>query len=105
MNAPAPARPAAAEDSAALAKILRPRFQLALLGWIRGEGGSDSLARLQDVVNRLEAAAGSEVVHQLWWVTGGVLEALADRGLEAGHLGEAAGRPGRPRDEATADPG
>lgn len=83
-NAPAPARPAAAEDSAALARILRPRFQLALLGWIRGEGGSDSLARLQDVVNRLEAAAGSEVVHQLWWVAGGVLEALADRGLEAG---------------------
>lgn len=84
VNAPAPARPAAAEDSAALAKILRPRFQLALLGWIRGESGSDSLARLQDVVNRLEAAAGSEVVHQLWWVAGGVLEALADRGLEAG---------------------
>jgi len=81
---PAPARPAAAEDSAALAKILRPRFQLALLGWIRGEAGSDSLARLQEVVNRLEAAAGSEVVHQLWWVAGGVLEALADRGLEAG---------------------
>ena len=83
-SAPAVPRPAAVQDSAALAKILRPRFQLALLGWIRGDGGSDSLARLQDVVNRLEAAAGSEVVHQLWWVTGGVLEALADRGLEAG---------------------
>ncbi|MEO7387743.1 MAG: Hpt domain-containing protein, partial [Gammaproteobacteria bacterium] len=81
---PAPARPAAAEDAAALAKILRPRFQLALLGWIRGEGGSDSLARLQDAVNRLESASVSDVVHQLWWVTGGVLEALADRGLEAG---------------------
>ena len=79
-----PARPALAEDSAALAKVLRPRFQLALLGWIRGESGTDSIARLQDVVGRLEAAAGSEVVHQLWWVTGGVLEALADRGLEAG---------------------
>ncbi|MBL8199928.1 MAG: Hpt domain-containing protein [Chromatiales bacterium] len=75
---------AAARDAAALAKILRPRFQLALLGWIRGEGGADSLARLQDVVNRLEDASVSEVVHQLWWVTGGVLEALADRGLEAG---------------------
>jgi len=89
MRAPAPARPApdgeaAPRDAAALAKVLRPRFQLALLGWIRGEGGSDSLARLQDVVNRLEAASGSEIVHQLWWVTGGVLEALADRGLEAG---------------------
>ena len=79
-----PPRPTMAEDSAALAKILRPRFQLALLGWIRGESGTDSVVRLQDVVGRLEAAAGSEVVHQLWWVTGGVLEALADRGLEAG---------------------
>ena len=79
-----PARPALAEDSAALAKVLRPRFQLALLGWIRGESGTDSIACLQDVVGRLEAAAGSEVVHQLWWVTGGVLEALGDRGLDAG---------------------
>lgn len=80
----APARPAPAGDSAALAKILRPRFQLALLGWIRGEGDVDSLGRLKDVVNRLEEASSNDVVHQLWWVTGGVLEALADRGLEAG---------------------
>jgi chemosensory pili system protein ChpA (sensor histidine kinase/response regulator) len=77
-------RPESREDSAALAKVLRPRFQLALLGWIRGDSGPDSLARLQDVVNRLETASGNEVVHQLWWVAGGVLEALADRGLEAG---------------------
>lgn len=82
--AAAPARPAAQEDSAALAKKLRPRFQLALLGWIRGDGGMDSLTRLQDVIGRLEAASGNDVVHQLWWVAGGVLEALADRGLEAG---------------------
>ena len=79
-----PSRVGSGEDAAALAKILRPRFQLALLGWIRGEGGPDSLARLQDVVNRLEAASGSDVVHQMWWVTGGVLEALSERGLEPG---------------------
>ena len=78
------ARPAATGDSAALAKVLRPRFQLALLGWIRGEGGADSLARLREVVNRLEDASGNAVVHQLWWVAGGVLEALSDHGLEAG---------------------
>ena len=40
--------------------------------------------RLQDVAGRLEAASAGEVVHQLWWVVGGVLEALADGGLEAG---------------------
>ncbi len=80
----APPRAPSGEDVGLLAKNLRPRFQLALLGWIRGDAGSDTLARLQDVAGRLEAASSSEVVHQLWWVVGGVLEALADGGLEAG---------------------
>ncbi len=84
IGAAAPARHAATGDSAALAKVLRPRFQLALLGWIRGEGGADSLGRLKDVVNRLEEVSDNEVAHQLWWVAGGVLEALADGGLDAG---------------------
>lgn len=68
-----PPRVPSGEDSAALAKMLRPRFQLALLGWIRGDAGNDALSRLQDVAARLEAASSSDVVHQLWWVVGGVL--------------------------------
>lgn len=80
----APPREPSGEDSAVLAKHMRPRFQLALLGWIRGDAGGDALRRLQDVAGRLEAASASDVVHQLWWVVGGVLEALADGGLEAG---------------------
>ena len=80
----APPREPSGEDAAVLAKNLRPRFQLALLGWIRGDAGSDALRRLQEVAGRLEAASASDVVHQLWWVVGGVLEALADGGLEAG---------------------
>ncbi|MFZ1624750.1 MAG: Hpt domain-containing protein, partial [Gammaproteobacteria bacterium] len=80
----APPRTPSGEDAAVLAKHLRPRFQLALLGWIRGDAGSDALGRLRDVASRLEAASSSEVVHQLWWVVGGALEALADGGLEAG---------------------
>ncbi len=79
-----PPRAPSGEDSAVLAKTLRPRFQLALLGWIRGDTGNDAIQRLQEVTGRLEAASASEVVHQLWWVVGGVLEALADGGLEAG---------------------
>ena len=39
-SAGTPARPAATGDSAALAKVLRPRFQLALLGWIRAKRAS-----------------------------------------------------------------
>ena len=80
----APPRVPSGEDSAGLAKKLRPRFQLALLGWIRGDAGNDALPRLQEVAARLETASSSDVVHQLWWVVGGVLEALADGGLEAG---------------------
>ena len=80
----AAAQPAGVEDAASLARKLRPRFQLALLGWIRGDGGADAVLRLQDVVNRLESASRTEVVQQLWWVCGGVLEALADRGLDSG---------------------
>ncbi|MEZ5562939.1 MAG: Hpt domain-containing protein [Gammaproteobacteria bacterium] len=80
----APPREPSGEDAAVLAKHMRPRFQLALLGWIRGDAGGDALRRLQDVAGRLEAASVSDVVHQLWWVVAGVLEALADGGLEAG---------------------
>lgn len=69
------------EDIAALCRGLRPRFQLALLGWIRGDG-TGVLPQLRQVAERLEAAATSEVVHQLWWVVSGVLEALADQGIE-----------------------
>jgi chemosensory pili system protein ChpA (sensor histidine kinase/response regulator) len=75
-------RRASGEDIAALCRGLRPRFQLALLSWIRGDGAG-VLPQLRSVAARLEAAAGNEVVHQLWWVVGGVLEALADGGLEA----------------------
>jgi chemosensory pili system protein ChpA (sensor histidine kinase/response regulator) len=71
------------ENVATLAKSLRPRFQLALLAWIRGEAPGNALGQLRSVAGRLESAAQHDGVHQLWWVVGGVLEALADGGLEA----------------------
>jgi chemosensory pili system protein ChpA (sensor histidine kinase/response regulator) len=82
---PAGARPRTptGENVATLAKSLRPRFQLALLAWIRGEAPANALGQLRSVAGRLESAARHDGVHQLWWVVGGVLEALADGGLEA----------------------
>jgi chemosensory pili system protein ChpA (sensor histidine kinase/response regulator) len=79
----APERTPTGESASTLAKSLRPRFQLALLGWIRGEAAGNGLGQLRSVAARLEAAARLPVVHQLWWVVGGVLEALTDGGLEA----------------------
>lgn len=70
------------EDISRLCQELRPRFQLALLGWIRGDDVEGNLRQMFDVAARLERAAAVEPVHQLWWVAAGVLEALLDGCLE-----------------------
>jgi len=72
------------EDIQALAKQLRTRFQLGLLGWIKGGPGGNDLASMQQVAAKLEQAASSSDVHQLWWIVGGVIEALIDDGLATG---------------------
>jgi chemosensory pili system protein ChpA (sensor histidine kinase/response regulator) len=71
------------EDVAMLCRKLRPGFQLALLGWIKDMKSEISLRQLVEVSERLEQAASTMEVHQLWWVVGGILEALLDDGLEA----------------------
>jgi chemosensory pili system protein ChpA (sensor histidine kinase/response regulator) len=71
------------EDLVALARQLRPRYQVALLAWIRGERPDSSLAVIADVAAALERAATEMSVYQLWWVLGGVIEALRQGGLPA----------------------
>ena len=62
---------------------LRPQFQLGLLGWIKGAETDRNLQRMTAVAAQLEAGAVSQEQHRLWWVVGGVLEALVDSGLDA----------------------
>ena len=80
-----PARPASAHagdrEVADLARRLRPRFQLALLGWIRAESVESNLGQLADIANQFEVAASSQPLFQLWWVVGAVLESLQQGGL------------------------
>jgi len=64
------------------ARRLRAQFQLGLVGWIRGERVADNLAALAQVAARMEQVAHDQPVFQLWWVTGAVIEALRDGGLE-----------------------
>ena len=64
------------------ARRLRAQFQLGLVGWIRGERVADNLAALAQVAARMEQVATDQPVFQLWWVTGAVIEALRDDGLE-----------------------
>ncbi len=70
------------EDPVKLAAALRPKFQLALLGWIQGGDENRHLKTLSGVVAALEKGATREDMYQLWWITGAVLEALQDGGLE-----------------------
>ncbi|HEX3913171.1 MAG TPA: Hpt domain-containing protein [Steroidobacteraceae bacterium] len=64
------------------ARRLRPRFQIGLLGYIRGERTVQNLEILAKVTEKLEQVATTQPVFQLWWVTGAVLEALRANGLE-----------------------
>ena len=70
------------EDVIALCRELRPGFQLALLGWIKGAAPAENLNKLGEVAERLQRAAQTRAVYQLWWVVTGIIEALRDGGLE-----------------------
>jgi len=82
-----PPQPQSAEESpiavAQWARRLRPRFQVGLLGLIRGERPAQNLEILAKVAEKLEQVATTQPVFQFWWVTGAVLEALRTNGLEA----------------------
>jgi chemosensory pili system protein ChpA (sensor histidine kinase/response regulator) len=66
------------------ARRLRARFQVGLIGWIRGERIEQNLDILAAVSQKLEQIATRQPLFQLWWVTGAVIEALQENGLEGG---------------------
>jgi chemosensory pili system protein ChpA (sensor histidine kinase/response regulator) len=71
------------EDIVGLCKELRPRFQLALLGWLKGDHGNENLEKIGQVVERIQQAAQTRPVRQLWWIVTGIVEALLEDGLES----------------------
>jgi len=76
------ARGGTGEDPIAVAARLRPKFQLALLGWIKGGETARSLDALSKIAAALANVATRDEMYQLWRVVGGVLESLANGGLE-----------------------
>ena len=82
-----PAQPQPQNDEQSIsvtqwARRLRPRFQIGLLGYIRGERPIQNLEILAKVAEKLEQVATTQPVFQLWWVIGAVLEGLRTNGLE-----------------------
>jgi chemosensory pili system protein ChpA (sensor histidine kinase/response regulator) len=75
-------RQGSGEDPVVLSSRLRPKFQLALLGWIKGGNTQQHLEALANVAARFEKAATRDDMHDLWWVAGAVLESLREGGLE-----------------------
>src|ERR1700731_214175 len=66
------------------ARRLRARYQVGLIGWIRGERVEQNLEILGAVARKLEQIAPRQPVFQLWWVIGAVIEALKENGLDSG---------------------
>src|SRR5438876_486445 len=66
------------------ARRVRARYQMGLIGWIRGERSEQNLQTLAAVAAKLEQMATRQPVFQLWWVIGAVIEALQESGLESG---------------------
>ncbi|MGD8851996.1 MAG: Hpt domain-containing protein [Gammaproteobacteria bacterium] len=64
-------------------KALRHRFQRALVGWFRGQDLAGSLNTLTDVLNRLQALSRSTEARRLWWVAGGIVDAVKAEALES----------------------
>ncbi len=82
-----PAQPQSLQGEPAIsvalwARRLRSRFQIALLGYIRGERAVQNLEILAKIAEKLEQVATTQPVFQLWWVVGALLEALRTNGLE-----------------------
>ena len=74
--------PAVMSQLGELARKLRPRLQLALLGWIRGEHVEANLEHLTDIAGQFEQAASTKPLFQLWWVVSALLEVLRDGGID-----------------------
>ncbi|NOX92296.1 MAG: hypothetical protein GXP18_07570, partial [Gammaproteobacteria bacterium] len=64
------------------AKKLRPIYQISLLGLLRDKDPDGSLKKMAAVLRELQNACHSTASQRLWWVVGGIIESLIDKGLQ-----------------------
>ncbi len=77
-----PAEKLAEDEYRDLAKQRRGGFQPALLDWLRDTSNKQPLRKIAEIFEQLQAPAGLSILDQLFWVTGGFLEAMMDDGLD-----------------------
>ena len=71
----------ASDELQALARRLRPHFQLGLLTWFQDEKPLSGLKRIQAVINELEKNSIEKKVRRLWNVSSALLESLIHKGI------------------------
>ncbi len=71
-------------DPAQIAREGRAGYQTALLRWMQDPDAEQHVQRMLDVVSQVQASSGDPGEYCLWGAAAAVLEALKDRGLEAG---------------------
>jgi chemosensory pili system protein ChpA (sensor histidine kinase/response regulator) len=71
-----------ADDYLALARQRRANYQAALLEWLRDITNEAALSRIGAIFGELQDRAAPGTLEQLFWVGGGLVEALAEGGLE-----------------------
>jgi chemosensory pili system protein ChpA (sensor histidine kinase/response regulator) len=77
-------QPLSVKEVRAQALRLRLAFQGALLKWFRETGSQQHPARLRDVLDRLRTTiAHGEEPRRLFWIGGGVADAISDGSLES----------------------
>ena len=72
------------DDLPRLARRLRYDYHRGLVSWYRGEDQDQALERLERVAHRLEQAAGTRTVRQLFYIARGTIIALKEHAIEPG---------------------
>jgi chemosensory pili system protein ChpA (sensor histidine kinase/response regulator) len=70
------------DDYRDLARQLRPAYQSALLHWLRDAANDEALQQIGATFDELQTQTGLVPAEQLFWVAGGLVEALRDGGVE-----------------------
>jgi chemosensory pili system protein ChpA (sensor histidine kinase/response regulator) len=70
------------EDVQQLAKSLRHQYQVGLLAWYREQGAPDALEKIGTVLQALQRDSGGDAAARLWWLAGGLVDALREGVLE-----------------------
>ncbi len=65
------------------AQTVRPFYQAALLSWYREPGNMQAIKQMKLIVRNLETASHTARTRQVMWIAGGLLEAVAEKGVSA----------------------